>query len=187
MAPASMPCDNHCCVRDDTAQVTTVAVLRWPEEGDQRVALRDDGLPRLLIVSTGSLPPQDLDLLEDWVFASSSADEIEFRIATLEARATQDAQSSPSIDDDGVHRYGGRWIALGPIEARLARELTGHVGELVPRPALEAVAWEGKPVRTNTADRQFHRLRGHLAAVGLVLVTVRGKGYILEALLDRVT
>lgn len=164
-----------------------MAVLRWPEERGARAALRDDGLPRLLVMSRGATPPSDLDLLEDWVSAAADASEIELRVATLEARAERGAAAAPKIDDDGVLRHRGRWIALGPIEARLARELTGHVGELVPRPALEAVAWEGKPVRTNTADRQLHRLRGHLAAVGLVLVTVRGRGYILETLHDLIT
>lgn len=168
---------------------TTVAVLRWPDEADRRAAMRDDRLPRLLVIAAGDAPPDDLDLLEDWVTSTADEQEIGFRIAALTARAASGhaPAPAPTIDDDGVLRHGDRWVALGPIEARLARELTGHVGELVPRPTLEAVAWEGKPVRTNTADRQLHRLRGHLAAVGLVLITVRGRGYILEALHDLVS
>jgi DNA-binding winged helix-turn-helix (wHTH) protein len=95
-----------------------------------------------------------------------------------------DLPVKPVVDDHDLLRFHDRWVALGPVEARVARTLTEHVGELVPRPAIEAVAWPGRPVRANTIDRQLHRLRAHVAAVGLVLTTVRGRGYILEVLRD---
>ena len=108
-------------VRDEMS-TATVTVLRWPEQSDERASLRHDGVPRLLVVSAGAMPPDDLDLLEDWVSAAADATEIEFRMATLEARARIEPAPAPTIDDDGVLRHGDRWIALGPIEARLARD-----------------------------------------------------------------
>jgi DNA-binding response OmpR family regulator len=86
----------------------------------------------------------------------------------------------PVVDAYDVLHNDSRWIALGPVEARLARELTTHPNEVVPRTALEQAAWGDEPVRPNTVDRQMHRLRNHLLAVGLVLHTIRGHGYLLE-------
>src|SRR5688500_3544879 len=85
----------------------------------------------------------------------------------------------PVVDDDDILHYGARWIALGPVEARMARELTAHAGELVRRADLERAGWDGEPVRSTTATRQVQRLRAHVEAVGLALVTVRGHGYVL--------
>ena len=87
----------------------------------------------------------------------------------------------PVVDDDDILHYESRWVALGPVEARMARELASHAGQLVRRTDLERIGWNGEPVRPNTADRQMHRLRRHLQVLGLMLVTVRGHGYVLEA------
>ena len=87
----------------------------------------------------------------------------------------------PVVDENDILHYGARWVPLGPVEARMARALTEHAGQLVRRSDLERAGWGGEPVRPNTADRQMHRLRRHLQALGLALVTVRGHGYVLEA------
>lgn len=88
---------------------------------------------------------------------------------------------APTIDEFDIVRWDGRWIALGPIEARVARPLLANMGDVVPRQQLEAAAWPEQAVRPNTTDRQVHRLRTHLAVLGLTLVTIRGHGYLLEA------
>jgi DNA-binding response OmpR family regulator len=89
--------------------------------------------------------------------------------------------TAPSVDAFNVLWVDERWIALGPLEARIARELATHQGEVVPRARIET-AWGSEPVRPNTVDRQMHRLRLHFAAVGLALHTIRGQGYLLEAI-----
>ena len=158
-----------------------VAVLRWPEEGELRAALRARHLPRLLLVGAGAEPPTDTDHLEDWASSSAAASEVEARLAALEARAARTTRELPSIgDDDDVLRFDGRWVALGTVEASVARVLLEHLGELVSRADIEAIAWHGRSVRSNTTDRQLHRLRGHLRDIGLELHTIRGKGYVLE-------
>jgi DNA-binding response OmpR family regulator len=87
----------------------------------------------------------------------------------------------PVVDDNDILHYGTRWMPLGSLEARMARPLTENAGHLVRRVDLEAAGWGGEPVRPNTIDRQMHRLRRHFEALGLALVTVRGHGYVLEA------
>jgi DNA-binding response OmpR family regulator len=158
-----------------------VAVVRWPDDAEMRHALRARRLPRLLIVPVGATPPDDLDGLEDWVSARADASEIEARMAALATKADRASRGAPKVDDDDVLRHGEQWVPLGPIEARIARALTAHPGEVVARRALELAAWGDQSVRANTTDRLVHRLRAHAAAVGLTLVTVRGKGYVLEA------
>jgi DNA-binding response OmpR family regulator len=85
-----------------------------------------------------------------------------------------------AVDEYDVLRNDDRWVALGPVEAKLARELANKPGQVVSRAELEAAAWGEAPVRPNTVDRQMHRLRTHLVAVGLALHTIRGHGYMLE-------
>jgi len=123
----------------------------------------------------------DADVLEDWASASAAASEIETRIAALEMRASRLDRAVPSMGEhDDVARFGGRWIALGAVEASIARVLIEHVDQLVTRATIEEHAWKGRAVRPNTTDRQMYRLRGHLRQIGLELHTVRGKGYVLE-------
>jgi len=157
-----------------------VTILRWPGERVLRDALRARRVARLLLVEEGEHPPIDIDVLEDWASVTAGAAELEARLASLEARATK-ATDVPTIgDDDDVVRYAGRWVALGTVEASIARVLLEHLGELVTRSMIESVAWGDRSVRSNTTDRQLHRLRRHLHDIGLALHTVRGKGYVLE-------
>jgi len=164
-----------------TTTAPHVTVLRWPQERELREALRARGVARLLMVEKGTSPPIDTDVLEDWASTTADASEIEARLATLEVRASQLTRELPTIGEhDDVVRFGGRWIALGAVEASIARLLIEQLGSLVTRETIEAVAWQGRSVRANTTDRQLHRLRGHLGEIGLELHTVRGKGYVLE-------
>jgi DNA-binding response OmpR family regulator len=87
---------------------------------------------------------------------------------------------TPVVDQYDVLRHDDRWVALGPVEAKLARELAEHPNEVVSRTALERAAWGDAEVRPNTVDRQMHRLRTHLLGVGLMVHTIRGHGYLLE-------
>ena len=163
-----------------TTTAPHVTVLRWPGEQALREALRARRVARLLVVEAGEHPPTDIDVLEDWASATADAAELEARLAALEARATR-VDDVPTIGaDDDVVRFAGRWIALGAVEASIARVLIDHVGELVTRSTIEAAAWGDRSVRANTTDRQLHRLRRHLGDIGLALHTVRGKGYVLE-------
>jgi two-component system response regulator TctD len=159
-----------------------VAVVRWPEEVELRTALRARRVPRLLLVRDGSSPPDDSDVLEDWASLSADAAELEARLATLEARAIASMNTETRLPafEDGVVRFNGRWVALGDVEARIARVLIDHLGEVVSRSTIESETWHGRDVRANTTDRQMHRLRLHFRQLGLELHTLRGKGYVLE-------
>jgi hypothetical protein len=158
-----------------------IVVLRWPEEDEERRRLRAAGVPRLLLVEPGDVPPDATDALEDWTWAGADALEVHARLHALEVRALGTATTpAPHIDDDGVLRVAGRWVALGPIEARLVAQLIERLGEVVGRRKLEEAGWLGEPPARNTVDAQLVRLRRHLAPLGLALRTVRARGYLLE-------
>ena len=158
-----------------------VVVLRWPEEDAERERLEAAGVPRLLLVEPGDVPPDVTGALEDWAWAAADPLEVHARLHALEVRAWgRPHPAPPQIDDDGVLRVGRRWVALGPIEARLAVALVERLGEVVARRDLEAAGWPGDPPARNTVDAQLVRLRRHLAPLGLSLRTVRSRGCLLE-------
>lgn len=155
--------------------------MHWPCEADTRARLARDGRPRLLLVDDGKALPLVEDPLEDWIRWPSPEPDVRARMDTLLLRSVAyGAACPPSIDDDGVARYGGRWVSLPPVEARLTRLLLDRLGAVVSREALAKAGWpHGAPGR-NALDVHVLRLRRRLAAVELAIRTVRSRGYLLE-------
>jgi len=80
-----------------------------------------------------------------------------------------------------VLRNGDRWVSLPPVEARLTSALLERFGAVVRREALARAGWpEGAPGR-NALDVHVLRLRRRMEQVGLVIRTVRSRGYLLES------
>jgi len=156
-----------------------VALVRWPAEDARRCALRVGGIPRLLLVPRGSPPPQVCDDLEDWVRVPADQVELRARVENLQQRARARVASRPWLDD-GVLRVGRSWVALTPVEARLAGALVERAGSVVSRAALAEAGWpDGTPGR-NSLDVHMLRLRRRIAPLGLSIRTVRSRGYALE-------
>lgn len=157
--------------------------MRWPAERDLRARLQGDRSPRLLVLEENEpVPPID-GCLEDWVRESASLSDVDARIQALRERLLlhSDPMSGPTIDDHGVLRYDGRWVSLPPVEARLAAAMLDRYGLVVSRDAMGRAGWpEGSPGR-NALDVHVLRLRRRLATVGLVIQTVRARGYLLES------
>jgi DNA-binding response OmpR family regulator len=83
------------------------------------------------------------------------------------------------LDDFGVLRDEGRWIALSPVQEALMGGLLGSLGEPVSRADLVARAWpEGEPFRG--LDAHVARLRRKVRPLGLVIHTIRARGFVLE-------
>ncbi len=140
--------------------------------------MADEGQPRLLLVGDGAEPPVGEDPLEDWVRVPASDIDVQARMATLVARAR--AAAAPRLDGDGVLRFGGLWVSLPPVEARLTRAMLDRFGAVVTRESLSRAGWpDGAPGR-NALDVHVLRLRRRLAPVRLVIRTVRSRGYLLE-------
>jgi DNA-binding response OmpR family regulator len=158
-----------------------VVIVRWPAERERREQLRRGGRPRILLLDDGAAPPDPDDCLEDWARASIDEVDLRARVVALERRATFHDQSAPSLDGDGVLHHHEAWVALPPVEARLMTALLDRSGAVVSRDALARAGWpEGAPGR-NALDVHVLRLRRRVDPLGLVIRTVRSRGYLLES------
>jgi two-component system, OmpR family, response regulator len=157
-----------------------VCVLRWPDEEPRRVQLRNTCSARLLLVAPEAPAPVVADHLEDWIRLPADDRDLQARIDGLTLRLQARRPADPEVDEDGLLRIGGAWVALPPIEARLATALLERLGSVVPRDALVRAGWpQGAPNR-NVLDVHILRLRRRLEDVGLTIRTVRSRGYLLE-------
>lgn len=157
-----------------------VAVLRWPDEEPRRSQLRMARTARLLLVAPEAPAPVVADPLEDWIRLPAEDRDLQARIDGLTLRIHDRRPSAPRLDDDGLLRLGGAWVALPPIEARLVAALLDRIGAVVGRDALLRAGWpQGAPNR-NVLDVHILRLRRRLEEVGLSIRTVRSRGYLLE-------
>ncbi|MDZ7734378.1 MAG: helix-turn-helix domain-containing protein [Acidimicrobiia bacterium] len=158
-----------------------VTLVRWPDEGDRRQLLREQGRPRLLLVDDGPPPSPTADCFEDWIRVPADELEVRSRVEALRLRYEDHGPSVPELDDDGVVRFGGDWTSVPPVEARLLAALIERYGAVVSREALSRAGWPGGAPGRNALDVHVLRLRRRLAGVGLQITTVRSRGYLLES------
>ncbi len=156
-----------------------VVLLRWPEESHRLETLRSTRVPRLLLVGPDEPPPHLPHTLEDWIRLPADDRDVRARVKALEDRSER-SSAVPEIDDAGLLRFRGRWVALSPVEQALASDMVADYGQVVSREALAKAAWpEGIPTR-NALDVHVLRLRRRIAPVGLEIRTVRARGYLLQ-------
>lgn len=164
-------------------------MLKWPEEESRRTRISRAGEPRLLLVPDGQEPPQVGDCLEDWIRVPAEEAEVKARVDALTVRsknhhpATVDSGSAPAgpvLDDFGVLRVNGSWVALPPLEARLAEALLQRLGAVTSRELLIRAGWPSGAPGRNALDVHVLRLRRRLTPVGLAIRTVRSRGYLME-------
>lgn len=158
-----------------------VSTLNWPDDEERRRRLKEEGTPRLLLLDGDQSPPEVLDPLEDWIRLPAGEADRRARLETLRSRAQgKRPPEIPTIDANGVVRTSNGWVAVPPVEARIARLLIDHYGEVVSRDDLGSAAWPEGPVQRNALDVRILRLRRRIAAIELAIRTVRSKGYLLE-------
>ena len=86
----------------------------------------------------------------------------------------------PEIDDLGVVRFRGRWLALSPVQEAIVRCLVRRFGRPVTRAEVAAETWPQGAPALRTIDVHIHRLRPRLERIGLVIHTLRGRGFLLD-------
>jgi two-component system OmpR family response regulator len=157
-----------------------VVLLRWPAEASRREQLIARGAPRLLLLEADVGPPEAGDCLEDWIRVPATEADVSARVRSLAQRADVHDAGAPSLDDDGVLRCNTAWVPLPPVEGRLTDALLSRFGAVVSRDSLSRAGWpDGAPGR-NALDVHVLRLRRRIAPLGLVIRTVRSRGYLLE-------
>jgi DNA-binding winged helix-turn-helix (wHTH) protein len=138
------------------------------------------GILRLLVVEGGVPAPICSDVREDWVRAPVSDDDLRARVATLKAKA--DAHRLPHVDPNGVLRFAGRSITVSRTETDLLECLVRQFGVLVTRDMLrECLPDRPGGASRNALDLHIMRVRRRIRSLGLVIRTVWGRGYLLEA------
>jgi DNA-binding response OmpR family regulator len=166
-----------------------VAMVKWPEEESRRTRISQAGEPRLLLVPDGQEPPQVGDCLEDWIRVPAEEAEVRARVDALAVRSRNHhspngdnghAPVGPVLDDFGVLRVNGAWVALPPLEARLAEALLERLGAVTSRELLVRAGWPSGAPGRNALDVHVLRLRRRLTPVGLAIRTVRSRGYLME-------
>jgi DNA-binding response OmpR family regulator len=93
-----------------------------------------------------------------------------------------DRAVAPEIDDFGVLRHHGSWIALSGQRETIMRALMAAPGRAVTRQELARATWPDGGRSPHALDVHIHRLRPRLAGLGLAIRTLRGRGFVLEAL-----
>lgn len=159
-----------------------VVTLRWPQEQSRRETLAEMGVPRLLVVAGEEPPPHLDDELEDWIRSPAAEIDRVARIETLRRRANIEVSGDllPTIDADGLVRLGRDWVSVPPVEAALVEELIDHFGTVVGREQLTERAWPDGQTQRNALDVRILRLRRRIESLGLVIRTIRSRGYLLE-------
>jgi DNA-binding response OmpR family regulator len=159
---------------------TDVAVLHWPAQADEAEALAALGHPRLLLVATDADPPISEDSLCEWVRLPAEERDVAARVLVLARRLGPVAPQPPSVDANDRLLFGDAWVALSPIEARLASALAENFEAVVPHAELGRRGWPSGSWGSGALRVHLTRLRQRLAPLGLEVRAVRLQGFILQ-------
>lgn len=152
-----------------------VALVRWPEEEGSIDRLRAAGTPRLLLVGPDAPAPVGTDCAEDWVRLPAADSDVRVRTQALAARAARH-NPYPEVKGDGRLAFRDRWVAVSQTEESIVQLLAADFGDVVDGEALAG----GLGLTANAVRVQVMRLRKRIRPLGLVVRTVRGRGYVLE-------
>ena len=163
-----------------------IELLRWPEQDLARRSLLRSGIPRLLVLSGSSQPPEDICFDEDWIRAPYRLADLQARVRRLAKSLTEQSATELWLDAQRVLHRGNRTVVLTAFEAVVAAALLERPGEIVTRSALEQSLWSDQPAPGPRAvDAVVYRLRGHCRGLGLTITTVRGEGFVLRTASSR--
>jgi DNA-binding response OmpR family regulator len=159
---------------------TDVIFVRWPAQADLRSRCQSEGIPRLLVVEGGAVPPVSNDPTEDWVRPPISKDDLEARVKALQNRF--DSRQVPILDSSGTLSYGSRSITISTTQTELMALLVERFGEVVYRNEFtHCLAVRVSTLTRNSLDLHIMRLRRRLLPIDLSIRTVWGRGYMLQA------
>jgi two-component system, OmpR family, response regulator len=86
----------------------------------------------------------------------------------------------PQLDEFGLLRYHGQWVALTSTEERMLRPLLESWRRVVPTRDLTESVWPGAGVRLTSLHTVLTRLRRRVRPLGLAIETVRARGFLME-------
>lgn len=160
-----------------------VAVLRWPAQDEERRRLAALGRPRVLVTAAGVTPPSLLDDREVWLEDGCAASRLIDAMAEL-GRDAVAAPGRPLLDEDGLLRHGGRWVAVPDSQLGVVELLVRNFRRLTPYEDVRAAYPRrgGRQVGRDALHGLVTRLDTRVRTVGLRLDIVRRRGMVLAAL-----
>jgi DNA-binding response OmpR family regulator len=157
-----------------------VELVEWPRQSALRSALARAGVPRLLLVSIDSEPPDPLGLGEDWAQLPADDEALVDKARDLLDRMAGYASVAPTLDEDRVLRRAGASVALSPSEAKIVGRLLDQSGHVVGRDELEELLWpDGVVPGQRSLDYVVQRLRRRIAELNVCINTSRGRGFVI--------
>jgi hypothetical protein len=155
-----------------------VAILLWPDEHAHADVLRNNAQPRLYLLAPSAPPVALDDAFEDWVRLPATIADFRARLDRL--RAAPARAPRPQLDGAGRLLYRDHWVALSPLEERLAALLVDRFEQVVRDADLFDAGWPGGSPRPNTLSCRITGLRTRVATLGLQVVGIRLAGYMLQ-------
>ena len=163
-------------------EVWPIAVLQWPAEAGRAEQLTRERRLRLYVVAPGHEPPIDWDGLSDWIRGPAEANDIYARVEALQRRVavTPATGSGVLLDRDGIlWRAEKGWVALTPIEETMVKILLERPSTVVSRK--ELLVSTGAPSdSTRVLDARLCRLRRRISPLGVNIINVRRRGYLMQ-------
>ena len=157
-----------------------VEVLHWPTQEHRRRLLASLGEPRVLLLAPGSTPPNIIDDLEQWIPEAADPLAIVRGVTNLQHRLLH-TRAEPILDDDGLVRFRGRWVAVSTTQMPVVDLLIQNYRRLVTHDELIRTYQDHGGSTSDASRRNFvRRIAARLADVGLRLHVVRKRGVILS-------
>ena len=152
---------------------------------------RGDLTPVLMLTARDRLTQriEGLDAgADDYLVKPFDLPELLARLRALGRRAAGRAENTLSLGELVLHvadrelRHRGERVALSPRELALTELLMQRAGRVVPKEQIVArlSSWESD-FSENSVEVYVHRLRKRFGELGVVIRTVRGFGYVMEA------
>lgn len=159
-----------------------------------KIRARDDRTPVLVLTARDSLAER-VDTLhegaDDFLPKPFVLEELEARLIALIRRSRGREHPRLTLGDLTLDTYAQRFtvrgqpLALSPREQAVLRVLIQRSGEPINKQQiLDRIQTDESDVNLESIEVLVHRLRKKLVQTGVQIVTLRGLGYCLEAVLE---
>jgi hypothetical protein len=171
---------DHTIDRRRHAAARHVELVPWPAEEEHRRLLAILGEPRVVLVSPGAVAPEPADELELWVPEDAGGEVVAKAVATLQRSIRRNDDPVPTLDDDGLLWFRGRWVAISVHQVPVVDLLVRNFRRVVRRDQINSRYHSGGGSNSDASVRtQLRRIAQRLPQVGLALHTVHGRGVML--------
>ncbi|UYM03656.1 winged helix-turn-helix domain-containing protein [Solicola gregarius] len=156
-----------------------IQFLRWPLQYCERDRFLSNRTPVLWVAESNAEAPECIDPLEDWVRPPLKQGDVDARVESLIQRARN--EQIPAISPDNVLCTHAARLPLADTEAAIMHVLVDNFQRVASRDQLIERAWgEECDDHRNALDLRILRLRRRIKPLKLSIVTVWGRGYLLE-------